>query len=101
MSKRSFCCKIQVDSKRKKFYFSAPIYEGTASLPHIVANFLFAQLQQPNCHCFEKKSSITMGEEISFSWGSQPTTRQQLYYFIRRLCLCRHHFSMLAQFRQM
>ncbi len=56
---------------------------------------------------FAQKSSlvienekVVLCDELPFSWGLQPTLREQFYRFIRRAEKCRHLLASIAHIEQ-
>jgi hypothetical protein len=88
---------LEIDSQRQIFRMSAPVFQGTARLPQSVAHFLSKPISDRPTLSLEKNKVVMLTEEIPFSWGPQPTLRQQFYRFTRRARQCRHLFSRLAQ----
>ena len=76
---------------------TAPVFQGAAHLPQSVAHLLSTSISQRATLSLEKNKIVVICEEIPFSWGPQPTLRQQFYRFARRTRQCRHLFGRLAQ----
>ena len=75
---------------------SAPAYQGTAASPEAVARVLADRANLSSSLVLEKGKAVMFCEEIPFSWGPQPTLRQQFYRFVRRANQCRSLFGRLA-----
>jgi len=88
---------FQVDPQKQIFRMSAPVFQGFAGLPQSVALFLATRFSQRTSLTLDKNKVVVFSEEIPFSWGPQPTFRQQFYRFVQRARRCRHLFGRLAQ----
>jgi hypothetical protein len=76
---------------------SAPVYQGPLQLP-LAAVRSVAILNSSRANLgLEKNQTVVLSEEISFSWGPQPTMRQQYHSFMRRVRRYRYLFECLAQ----
>ena len=88
---------LEFDSQKKIFRLTAPVFQGSALLPQSVALFLATRFSGRPTLSMEKNKVVMICEEISTSWGPQPTLRQQFYQFMSRARQCRHLFGRLAQ----
>ena len=89
---------LELDSQKKIFRLTAPVFQGSSLLPQSVALFFATQFSEKNALSMEKNNVVMLCEEIPVSWGPQPTLRQQFYRFTNRARQCRHLFGRLAQF---
>lgn len=89
---------LEIDTQKQIFRLSTQVFQGRAELPQSVARLLSTRISQRATLSLEKNKIIMFCEEIPFSWGPQPTMRQQFYSFVRRARQCRHLFGRLAQF---
>ena len=88
---------LELDSQRQIFRLSAEVFRGPVEQPQAVALFLSMRLNQRPTISLQKNKVVLLCEEIPFSWGPQPTLREQFYRFVRRARQCRHLFGRLAQ----
>jgi len=88
---------IEVDSQKQIFRLSAPVFQGSASLPQSVALFFATHFQQGTTLSLDKNKVVMFIEETPISWGPQPSLREQFYRFTRRARQCRRLFGHLAQ----
>jgi len=86
---------LEVDSQKRSFRFSSPVFSGKEALPILVSRY-FAQMSS----LVIENEKVVLCEELPFSWGSQPTLRQQFYRMIRRANMCRHLLKGIAHIEQ-
>lgn len=97
MSDDNLPISIEIDRQKKIFLLSAPVFSGDAALPKAIANyFISLPNRAASALAVNEVDQIFFEEELPFSWGSQPTLRQQFYHFLRRAQRCRHHLRSVA-----
>ena len=88
---------LELDSKRQIFRMFAPVYQGPSQLPRAAVRSV-SMLNCPRAKLkLEQNQTVVLSEEIPFSWGPQPSMRQQYHSFMRRVRRYRYLFDSLAQ----
>jgi len=92
---------VEIDWHKQIFRLSAPVFSGDSSASRAVAQF-FASLQSECSRSFslQEDKQILLQEEIPFSWGPQPTMREQVYRFLSHVKRCHHYLNSIHRMVQ-